>query len=136
MLPGYAGSTTSLTDLLIAKARLLAHRGPSVAPVVDQFAAKGQLTPFEDYAKGLQLLKLKRGDVLIGDRLAVLAAAEAAEISLVELPAFVRRDVVAYKLARKSFSEADVESFNLALMRLEASGELQRIRTRWLPRHR
>lgn len=112
--------------------RLLAHRGPSVVPIVDEFARRGQLTPFEDYAKGVQLLKLKRGDVLLGERLAVLFAARAAGVEVTELALPVRRDVVAYKLSRKRFDEAEVARFNEAILRLDAQGELRRIRSRWL----
>ncbi|MFG6487001.1 substrate-binding periplasmic protein [Roseateles sp. BYS78W] len=123
----------SLDDVLEAGLHLLAHRGPRIVPLVDQFAARGLLTPFEDYAKGVRLLALGRGDVLVGDHLAVLDAAAAAGVSVVELSLPVRRDVVAYKLSRKRFSEADVVRFNEAILRLDAQGQLQRIRARWLP---
>lgn len=123
----------TLEDVLAAGLRLLAHRGPSVVPVVDRFAAAGRLTAFEDYAKGMQQLRLNRGDVLIGDRLAVMFAARAAGVAVTELTLPVRRDVVAYKLSRQRFDEADVILFNEAILRLDAQGELRRIRNRWLP---
>lgn len=122
----------SLAQVLSVGLRLLTHRGPSVVPLVDEFSARGQLTSFEDYAKGVQLLKLERGDVLIGDRLAVLFAARAAGVALTELALPVRRDVVAYKLSRKRFDEAEVARLNEAILRLDAQGELRRIRSRWL----
>ncbi len=112
--------------------RLLAHRGPPVVPLVTEFDQRGRLTAFEDYAKGVQLLALGRGDLLLGDRLAVLYAADAAGVEVTELALTVRRDVVAYKLARKRFDAAGLARFNEALRRLEAQGELQRIRSRWL----
>ncbi|MEO6277028.1 transporter substrate-binding domain-containing protein [Roseateles sp.] len=123
----------TLYQVLEVGLRLLAHRGPSVVPIVDEFAARGHLTSFEDYAKGVQLLKLARGDVLIGDRLAVLFAARAASVALTELALPVRRDLVAYKLSRKRFDEDEVIRFNEAILRLDAQGELRRIRKRWLP---
>lgn len=112
--------------------RLLTHRGPYVVPLVADFDQRGRLTAFEDYAKGVQLLALGRGDLLLGDRLAVLYAADAAGVAIAELALPVRRDVVAYKLARKRFDAAGLARFNEALQRLEAQGELQRIRSRWL----
>jgi len=122
----------TLHQVLEGGLRLLAHRGPSVVPIVDEFAVRGRLTSFEDYAKGVQLLKLERGDVLIGDRLAVLFASRAAGVAPIELALPVRRDVVAYKLSRKRFDEAEVARFNEAILRLDAQGELRRIRNRWL----
>ena len=122
----------TLADLLLSRQRLIAQRGPSIVPAVDQFGVRGLLTQFEDYAKGVELLKRGRGDVLIGDRLALLAAAEASGVALAELPLPVRRDAVSYKLSRKRFSQADLDGFNEAIRRLETQGELQRIRTRWL----
>ncbi|RZL35633.1 MAG: transporter substrate-binding domain-containing protein [Rubrivivax sp.] len=122
----------SLAHALESGLRLLAHRGPSVVAAVDAFAARGRLTLFEGYAKGVQLLKYGRGDLLLGDRLAVLFAANAAGVDVVELALPVRRDVVAYKLSRQRFDEADVSHFNEAILRLDAQGELRRIRTRWL----
>jgi ABC-type amino acid transport substrate-binding protein len=122
----------TLAQVLETGLRLLAHRGPSIVPIVDEFIARGQLTSFEDYAKGVQLLKFGRGDVLLGDRLAVLYAASIAGVAVAELALPVRRDVVAYKLSRKRFDEAEVARFNEALLRLDAQGELQRIRQRWL----
>jgi len=122
----------TLSQVLEVGLRLLAHRGPSVVSIVDEFAARGRLTSFEDYAKGVQLLKLDRGDVLIGDRLAVLFAASSAGVAVAELALPVRRDVVAYKLSRKHFDEAAVARFNEAILRLDAQGELRRIRSRWL----
>lgn len=52
---------------------------------------------------------------------------------LVELPSLVSRSGVTYKLSRKSLTEGDLQAFNQAIERLEASGELPRIRNRWLP---
>lgn len=112
--------------------RLLAHRGPPVVPLVAEFQRRGRLTAFEDYAKGVRLLALGRGDLLLGDRLAVLYAADAAGVAVTELALTVRRDVVAYKLGRRRFDAAGLARFNEGLQRLEAQGELQRIRSRWL----
>lgn len=122
----------SLDELLRAGARLITHRGPISVPIVNEFNARGLLTWFEDYAKGVQLMQLGRGDVLLGDSLAVAYAARAAGLKLVELPIRVLRDSVSYKLSRKSLTEADLRAINQAIQRLEASGELQRIRARWL----
>ncbi len=130
--PGAAVPPRSLNAALEAGLRLLAHRGPSVVPAVDAFAARDRLTGFEDYAKGLELLRYGRGDVLLGDRLAVLYAAQAEGLALVELAEPVSRDVVTYKLSRKRFDEAAVRRINEAILRLDAQGELQRIRARWL----
>lgn len=123
----------SLEALLSAKLRLLTHRGPLVDPIIREFNARGQLTWFEDYAKGVQLMQLGRGDVLLGDSLAIRHAARAADLKLVELPSLVSRSGVTYKLSRKSLTEGDLQAFNQAIERLEASGELPRIRNRWLP---
>ena len=122
----------SLEELLSAGARLVTHRGPVSVPIVNEFGARGLLTWFEDYAKGVQLMQLGRGDVLLGDSLAVAYAARAAGLKLVELPIPVLRDSVSYKLSRKSLTEADLQAFNQAIQRLEANGELQRIRDHWL----
>lgn len=123
---------TTLAQALDAGLQLLAHRGPPVVPLVTEFGRRGRLTAFEDYAKGVQLLKLHRGDVLLGDQLAVLFAARAAGVELTELPLPVRSDVVGYKLSRKRFDAAELARFNEAILRLDAQGELQRIRNNWL----
>lgn len=123
----------SLDALLAAGLRLLTHRGPLVAPIVSEFNARGQLTWFEDYAKGVQLMQLGRGDVLLGDSLAIGHAARAVDLKLVALPLLVSRNSVTYKLSRKSLTQADLQAFNQAIQHLEARGELQRIRNRWLP---
>lgn len=123
----------SLEELLQARLRLVTHRGPASLPIIHEFNARGQLTWFEDYAKGVQLMQLGRGDVLLGDSVAIAFAARAVDVPLVELPIRMPRDPVTYKLSRKSLTEADLRAFNQAIRRLEARGELQRIRDRWLP---
>jgi polar amino acid transport system substrate-binding protein len=122
----------SLDELLRAGLRLVTHRGPVSVAIINDFAARGLLTWFEEYAKGVQLMQLGRGDVLLGDSVAIAFAARAADVPLIELPIVLLRDPVTYKLSRKSMTEADLRAFNRAIQRLEASGELQRIRARWL----
>ncbi len=70
--------------------------------------------------------------MLLGDSVAIAFAARAADMPLRQLPITLLRDPVTYKLSRKSLTEADLRAFNRAIQRLEASGELQRIRDRWL----
>lgn len=122
----------SLEELLRARLRLVTHRGPASVPIINDFKARGLLTLFEEYAKGVQLMQAGHGDVLLGDSVAIAFAARAADVPLIELPMHVLRDAVTYKLSRKSLTEADLRAFNQAIQRLEARGELQRIRSRWL----
>lgn len=122
----------SLDELLRARLRLVTHRGPVSVPIINDFKARGLLTWFEEYARGVQLMQLRHGDVLLGDSVAIAYAARAADVPLMELPIAVLRDPVTYKLSRKSLTEADLRAFNQAIQRLEARGELQRIRERWL----
>lgn len=122
----------SMDELLRAGLRLLTHRGPATLPIINEFQARGRLTWFEEYAKGVQLMQLGRGDLLLGDSIAIAFAARAADVPLIELPIALLRDPVSYKLSRKSMTEAQLQAFNRAIQRLEASGELQRIRARWL----
>lgn len=122
----------SLEDLLAARLRLVTHRGPASVPIINDFRARGLLTWFEEYAKGVHLMQLGRGDVLLGDSVAIAFAARAADVPLIELPIAMPREPVTYKLSRKSLTEADLRAFNRAIQRLEATGELQRIRARWL----
>jgi polar amino acid transport system substrate-binding protein len=122
----------SLDELLRARLHLVTHSGPATVPVIQQFAARGRLTTFEAYAMGEKLMQRGRGDVLLGDSVAVAFAARAADVPLIELPIRLVRDPVTYKLSRKSLTEAHLDAFNQAIQRLEARGELQRIRERWL----
>ena len=122
----------SLEELLRARLRLVTHRGPASVPIIHDFAARGLLTWFEAYAMGVKLMQQGQGDLLLGDSVAVAYAARAADIPLLELPIALVRDPVTYKLSRKSLTEADLDAFNQAIQRLEARGELQRIRERWL----
>lgn len=122
----------SLEALLRAGLRLVTHRGPVSVAIINDFGARGLLTWFEEYAKGVQLMQQRRGDVLLGDSVAIAFAARAADVPLMELPIVLLRDPVTYKLSRKSMTEADLRAFNRAIQHLEASGELQRIRARWL----
>ncbi len=122
----------SLDELLRAGLRLVTHRGPASVPIVNEFKARGLLTWFEEYARGVQLMQLHRGDVLLGDSVAIAFAARSADVPLMELPITLLRDPVTYKLSRKSMTEADLRAFNRAIQHLEANGELQRIRARWL----
>ncbi|HEY1128927.1 MAG TPA: transporter substrate-binding domain-containing protein [Roseateles sp.] len=122
----------SLDELLRANRRLVTHRGPASVPIINDFAARGLLIWFEEYAKGVQLMQLGRGDVLLGDSVAIIFAARAVDVPLIELPITLLRDPVTYKLSRKSLTEADLRAFNRAIQRLDSSGELQRIRARWL----
>jgi polar amino acid transport system substrate-binding protein len=124
--------TRSLDELLRARLRLVTHRGPASVPIIHDFAAQGLLTWFEAYAMGVKLMQRGQGDVLLGDSVAIAYAARAADIPLLELPIHLMRDPVTYKLSRKSLTEAHLEAFNQAIQRLEARGELQRIRERWL----
>lgn len=122
----------SLEELLRARLRLVTHRGPASVPIINEFAARGLLIWFEAYARGVQLMQQGHGDVLLGDSVAINFAARVADMPLVELPITLVRDPVTYKLSRKSLTEADLHAFNRAIQRLEASGELARIRGRWL----
>ncbi|MFT7774690.1 substrate-binding periplasmic protein [Roseateles sp.] len=122
----------SLDELLRARRRLVTHRGPASVPIINDFAARGLLTWFEEYGRGVQLMQRGRGDVLLGDSVAIVFAARAVDMPLIELPITLLRDPVTYKLSRRSLTEADLRAFNRAIQRLEASGELQSIRARWL----
>ena len=122
----------ALEELLQARLRLVTHRGPALVPIIHDFASRGLLTWFEVYARGVQLMQQRKGDVLLGDSVAIVFAARAADVPLVELPITLVRDPVTYKLSRKSLTEADLQAFNQAIQRLEARGELQAIRQRWL----
>lgn len=122
----------SLDELLRARVRLVTHSGPATLPIVHQFAARGLLTSFEAYAMGVKLMQRRQGDVLLGDSVAIAYAARAADVPLIELPIALVRDPVTYKLSRKSVTEEELAAFNQAIQRLEARGELQRIRERWL----
>lgn len=122
----------SVDDVLRAGLRLITHRGPANAPAVQEFIARGQVAWFETYARGIELLQQQRGDVLLGDRLAVLHAARAARLSLTELPVPLVQGVVAYRLSPKTLTESDLQTLNAAILRLEARGDLRRIRARWL----
>lgn len=122
----------ALEELLQARLRLVTHRGPASVPIIHDFASRGLLTWFEVYARGVQLMQQRKGDVLLGDSVAIVFAARAADVPLVELPITLVRDPVTYKLSRKSLTEADLQAFNQAIQRLEARGELQAIRQRWL----
>lgn len=122
----------SLDELLRANLRLVTHRGPASVASINDFAARGRLAWFEEYARGVQLMQQGQGDVLLGDSVAIAFAARAADVPLIELPIVLLRDPVTYKLSRKSLTEADLNAFNRAIQRLEASGELQAIRQRWL----
>lgn len=122
----------SLDELLDAGLQLVTHRGPASVPAIHDFSARGRLTWFEDYAKGVQLMKRHRGDVLLGDSIAIAFAARTAGVPLVPLPFDVTRGPVTYKLSRASMTEAQLSAFDAAIQRLEAKGDLQRIRQRWL----
>lgn len=122
----------SLDELLRAGLRLVTHRGPASVPIINDFKAHNQLSWFEEYAKGVQLMQHGHGDVLLGDSVAIAFAARAADVPLLELHIPLPREPVTYKLSRKSLTEADLRAFNQAIQRLEARGELQRIRARWL----
>lgn len=122
----------SLDELLRARLRLVTHRGPASVPIINDFAARGLLTWFEAYAMGVKLMRERRGDVLLGDSVAIAYAARAADVPLMALPIPLLRDPVTYKLSRKSLTEAHLDALNQAIQRLEARGELQRIRERWL----
>lgn len=122
----------SLDELLRARLRLVTHRGPASVPIINDFAARGLLTWFEAYAMGVKLMQQRQGDVLLGDSVAIVFAARAADVPLIELPITLLRDPVTYKLSRKSLTEAELEAFNQAIQRLDARGELQAIRERWL----
>lgn len=122
----------TLDELLRARLRLVTHRGPATVPIIQEFNARHLLTWFEAYAQGVQLMQRRKGDVLLGDRVAIVFAARTADVPLVELPIVLVRDPVTYKLSPKSLTEADLQAFDEAIQRLEAHGELQRIRERWL----
>lgn len=122
----------TLDELLRARLRLVTHRGPAIVPIIHDFESQGLLTWFEAYARGVEAMQRRKGDVLLGDRVAIVFAARMADVPLVELPIVLVREPVTYKLSRKSMTEADLRAFNDAIQRLEAHGELQRIRERWL----
>jgi ABC-type amino acid transport substrate-binding protein len=125
-------------------ADMLAHRVPVVAqtggdggfPMADRFVAAGLVTRYEEYSRGVQLLQLHRGDVMIGDRWAVAYAANLQHVALRCLALDITHDEVAYMLSRKTLNTADLNAINQAIGRLTANGTLDRIRHRWLASER
>ncbi|WP_284197029.1 substrate-binding periplasmic protein [Chitinimonas prasina] len=119
---------------------MLDHRVPLVTqtgsdggyPLAAQFLAAGLVTRYEAYRKGVQLLQLRRGEVLIGDQWAVQHAATEQGVPIRRLDIAIARGEVAYMLNRKTLTLADLNVINEAIVQLGRDGTLERIRRRWL----
>ncbi|QDQ25878.1 amino acid ABC transporter substrate-binding protein [Chitinimonas arctica] len=131
-----ASRLTSLVMALQGRYGLIAPSdgwyGATFDGLVREFAAAGLLTRYESYAQAMRMLGGDRGQVLIGDRFALLDAARQNDIKLLSLPFNVNHDPVHFMLSRRSLQESDLAALNRAIVRLERRGTLSDIRARYL----
>lgn len=105
--------------------------GPEYAQALPRLGAANLVSHFDNLRQGLSMLAAGRGDVLMGDRVAILHAARERGIALTELSYTPARESVHLMLSRKSVSEADWRALNQAVQTLEERGVLREIRARY-----
>ncbi|WP_460533746.1 substrate-binding periplasmic protein [Chitinimonas naiadis] len=109
--------------------------GARYAHLLDEFDRAGLLTRYESYEQAARQLGGGRGQLVIGDRYALLDAARLVGVGrLVQLPFHVNRDVVHLMLSKRSLQPGDLTAIDAAIRRLEQQGILRDIRMRYLDR--
>lgn len=136
---GPGQQTRSLEAALLARMSIIVPTdgwyGDSYARLVGGFDSLGLVTRYEDYARAIQLITGGRGRVVIGDRFALLDAANQQGRSLLAtLPFVVNSGPVHFMLSRRSLVQGDYLALDRAVGRLAERGVLGDIRNRYLDR--
>ena len=92
--------------------------------------ANGNRSTFGSFQQGVQMFKAGRADLIMGDRMAVLHEARRQGVALAALPYVPFRAPVHLMLNAASTTQANLDSLNAAIQRLERSGALPAIRAR------
>lgn len=129
----------SLEAALLARMPLLVPSdgwyGDSYARLLGGFESLGLVTRYEDYARAIELISGERGRIVIGDRFALLDAANRqGGHLLVALPFVVNDGPVHFMLSRRSLRQSDATALDEAVARLTERGVLHDIRNRYLDR--
>jgi polar amino acid transport system substrate-binding protein len=92
-----------------------------------------RLSHFIQFDQGITMLLAGRGDLILGDEESVLFAAGRQNVKLKVLPFQVERAPVFLMFNKATTTQADVNTIDAAIERLEKRGELERIRRAYRP---
>jgi polar amino acid transport system substrate-binding protein len=93
--------------------------------------AEGRLSRFGTNSQGLMMLQAKRGELMMGDTLAVAAQARQLGIPIRQIGFVVMRAPVHLMLSKATTTERDIHQLNGAIARLEKNGTLRAIGQRY-----
>lgn len=125
----------SIQNLVASKASLLAPRvgyyGDDYERALPMLNAAGRRSTFSTFEQGIKMLEAGRGDVILGDAVALRHAARLHGVKIVALPFVPFRAPVHLMLNAASTTQAQLAQINQAINQLEQSGALAAIRARY-----
>jgi polar amino acid transport system substrate-binding protein len=128
-------SIASFHAINALKASLLAPRlgyyGDDYERALPLLNAEGRRSTFGSFEQGIKMLEAGRGDVIMGDALALRHAARALNVKIVALPYIPFRAPVHLMLNAASTTQAQLARINQAISQLEQDGALPAIRARY-----
>lgn len=124
----------SFQDIAARHASLLAPRlgyyGEDYERALPMLNAEGRRSTFGTFEQGVKMLEAGRGDVIMGDALALRHSARLHNIKLVALAYVPYRAPVHLMLNAASTTQAQLARINQAITQLEQNGALPAIRAR------
>lgn len=124
----------SFQDISARRASLLAPRlgyyGDDYERALPQLNAEGRRSTFGTFEQGIKMLGAGRGDIIMGDALALRHAARVYNVKIVALPYVPYRAPVHLMLNAASTTQAQLARINQAITQLEQNGALPAIRAR------
>jgi polar amino acid transport system substrate-binding protein len=129
------GDIDSFETLDARKVRLLVPTigwyGPEYERRRGALEAAGRLSRFGTNAQGLRMLAARRGQLIMGDTMAMNYQSKLLGIPVRQLGFVVMRSPVHLMFSRATITEADVGRINAAIARLEKNGTLRAIGQRY-----
>ncbi len=93
--------------------------------------AKGRLSHFSTFVQGLNMLAANRGELIMGDTVALTHQARLVGVPIRQLGFVVSRTPVSLMLSKMSTTERDIVQINAAIARLDKNGTLRAIAQRY-----
>lgn len=128
-------AAASFHDLAALRASLLAPRlgyyGDDYQRAQPLLHAAGRHSTFGTFEQGIRMLEAGRGDVIMGDALALRHSARALKVKLAALPYVPYSAPVHLMLNAASTTQAQLARINQAITLLEQNGTLSAIRARY-----
>jgi ABC-type amino acid transport substrate-binding protein len=134
--PPILDSLRNFDDVLKERIRLLhvdaSGLGKEFDAIRPRLANAGLLIPYPTTKQGIEMLRIGRASLILGDALDLQEQSRAAGLRLIRQAYGYSEEPVSLMLSRRRLSEIDLDDLNRAIVDLEQRGVLGAIRNRYL----